>query len=332
MLKNYLKIAWRNLAKYKFISFINLFGLTVGLGCCLLILTYVLNELSYDRYNTNADRIYRVTRSFNNKDGIVSLHLGAIAPPFGPLLKHDFPEIEQTTRVLPAGTSPIRYKDKVFNEKNVYFVDEHFAEIFDVRTIEGNSRTALLNPYSIMLTEEAAHRYFGNDDPINKTVRLNNQLNCKITGVFRGFPPNSHFHPEIMISFNTLRDSAVYGEKNLLTNYGNNAFYTYLLLPQNSEAKNLDRQFPAFLDRNNAPDRRPFRLQGVKIYPAIHPETNGYPPPFVHLDEELEENGDISRIYIFGSVALFILLIACINYMNLSTARSALRAKEIGDP
>jgi putative ABC transport system permease protein len=329
MLRNYFKIAWRNLAKYKFISFINLFGLTVGLTCCLLILTYILNELSYDRYNSRADHIYRVTRSFNNKEGIVSLHLGAIAPPFGPLLKHDFPEIEQITRVLPGGTSPFRYKDKVFNEKNVYFVDEHFADVFDVHTVEGNPRTALLDPYSIMLTEEAAHRYFGNDDPINKTVRLNNQFNCKITGVFRDFPPNSHFHPEIMISFNTLRDSTVYGEKNLLTNYGNNAFYTYLLLPQNNDAKNLEKQFPAFLDRNMHPPGAPSDFKASKFtrlfiqkLTDIHLRS--------HLDEELEENGDISRIYIFGSVAFFILLIACINYMNLSTARSALRAKEIG--
>src|ERR1700742_2103264 len=116
MFKNYWTIAWRNLAKYKFISFINLFGLCAGLTCCLLILTYILHETSYDRYNTKADRIWRVTRSFNNKEGIVSLHLGAVAPPFGPLLRNDFPDIQKMTRVLEVGQTPIRYEDKIFNE------------------------------------------------------------------------------------------------------------------------------------------------------------------------------------------------------------------------
>src|ERR1700748_2430809 len=115
MLKNYLRIALRNLAKYKFISFINIFGLTIGLTCCLLILTYILHETSYDKYNRKADRIYRVTRSFNNKDGIVSLHLGAVAPPFGPLLQNEFPDIEKITRIFPSGTSPFRYEEKIFN-------------------------------------------------------------------------------------------------------------------------------------------------------------------------------------------------------------------------
>lgn len=117
MLKNYLKIAFRNLAKYKFISFINLFGLTVGLTCCLLILTYILHETSYDKYNSKADRIWRVTRSFNNKEGIVSLHLGSVAPPFGPLLQNDFPDIEKITRILGIGNLPMRYEEKIFTEK-----------------------------------------------------------------------------------------------------------------------------------------------------------------------------------------------------------------------
>src|ERR1700761_6378984 len=125
MLKNYLKIAFRNLTKYKFISFINLFGLTVGFTCCLLILTYILHETSYDRYNSKADRIWRVTRSFNNKEGIESLHLSAVAPPFGPLLKNDFPDIQQVTRLLNAGTSPFRYQEKIFNEKDGYFADNN---------------------------------------------------------------------------------------------------------------------------------------------------------------------------------------------------------------
>jgi putative ABC transport system permease protein len=330
MLRNYFKIAWRNLAKHKFISFINLFGLTVGLTCCLLILAYILNELSYDRYNSRADRIYRVTRSFLTKDGVENLHLSSIAPPFAPLLKNDFPDIQQITRVLPGNTTPFRYKDKIFNEQKAFFVDEHFADLFDVQIVEGSPKTALEAPYSVMLTEEAAKKYFGSEDPMNKVLRANNQFDCKVTGIFKAFPSNAHMHPEIMISFNTLRDSTIYGENNLLTNYGNNAFFTYFLVPENYPVhQRIEAQFPAFIDKNvhfpGAPSDYK-ASKGTRLFVQkltdIHLRS--------HLDDELEENGDITRVYIFGSIALFILLIACINYMNLSTARSALRAKEIG--
>ena len=139
MIKNYFKIAFRNLMKYKFISFINLFGLTIGLTCCLLILTYILNEISYDKYNKNAERIYRVTRSFNNEDGIVSLNLSTVSPPFGYYLPTDFPEIEKMTRLLNNGTTPLRYKDKLINEQNVFFADENLFDVFTVKVIKGKS-------------------------------------------------------------------------------------------------------------------------------------------------------------------------------------------------
>ncbi|MHA4811855.1 ABC transporter permease [Flavitalea flava] len=329
MLKNYLKIAVRNLMKYKFISFINLFGLTIGMACCLLILTYILHEVNYDKYNSRADRIYRVTRSFNNKDGIVSLHLGAVAPPFGPLLQNEFPDIQKITRILLAGTTPMRYEEKIFNEKNVYFADNNFFSVFDVILTKGNPATALADPFSIMLTENAARKYFGNEDPMNKVIRLNSKNNFKVTGIYKDFPSTAHLHPEILLSFNTLKDSAIYGEHNLLTNWGNNSFFTYLLFPKDYPAKNLEAQFPAFLDKNMpadyaGPGSKPSKF--TKLYlqklTDIHLRS--------HLDEEIEENSDISRVYIFGAIALFILLIACINYMNLSSARSTLRAKEIG--
>jgi len=329
MLKNYLKIAFRNLAKYKFISFINLFGLTVGLTCCLLILTYILHETSYDKYNKQADRIWRVTRSFNNKDGIVSLHLGSVAPPFGPLLQNDFPDIEKITRILGIGNHPMRYEEKIFTEKNICYADNDLFSVFDVPLLEGDRRNALTDPYSIIMTPEVARKYFGNTDPINKVVRLDNKYNFKVTGIFQPMPSNAHFHTQIMLSFNTLKDSAIYGEKGLAANWGNNSFFTYLLLPKNYPARRLEAQFPAFIDRHmpyNRKDPTTAPSKFTKLYlqrlTDIHLRS--------HLDDEMEENGDISRVYIFGAIALFILLIACINYMNLSTARSALRAKEIG--
>lgn len=172
MIKNYLKIAFRNLVKGKFISFINLFGLTMGLTCCLLIVAYISDELSFDTFNDKADRIYRVTRSFNTRDGAKVLHLSAIAPPAGPLLKNDFPDIEKMTRTLSNGNMSMKYGDKLFNENNAFFADENFFDFFTVPVLKGNPKTALADPYTIMLTEKMAKKYFGSEDPMNKIIRV----------------------------------------------------------------------------------------------------------------------------------------------------------------
>jgi len=328
MIKNYFKIAFRNLTKYKFISFINLFGLTIGLTCCLLITIYILNELSYDKYNKHADHIYRVTRSFNNEEGVVSLNLSTISPPFGYYLPGDFPDIKKMTRLLDNGTTPMKYGEKKFNEKNIFFADENLFDVFTVKVLKGNPQNALYDPFSVMLTEETAKKYFGDEDPMNKIIRYNSQFDFKVTGIYKAFPANAHLHPGMLLSFNTLKDTAIYGEKDLETNWGNNSFFTYLLMPDNFSPKQMISQFPAFVDRRMAGQEyvgkqaSKFTKLGLQKLTDIH--------LYSHTDYEAEANGDISRVYIFSAIALFILLIACINYMNLSTARSALRAKEIG--
>lgn len=330
MINNYLRSAWRNIARHKFISFINIFGLTTGITCCLLIITYIISELSYDRFNTNADRTYRVTRIFYSADGSENLHLSSIAPPFGPLLKVGFPDIEKVTRLYPTGTTVLKYKEKLFNEQNGFFADENFFDVFSVNVIKGDKRTALNDPYSIIVTDEIAKKYFGNEDPLNKTIILDNTKHeFKVTGVFEPFPSNSHVHPTILMSFNTLKDTAIYGEKQLETNYGNNSFYTYLLLPKNYNAEMISRQLSSFLNKYvhlqglppNVKTSQATKLTMQKLT-DIHLKS--------HLDDEIEPEGSITRVYIFSIIAVVILLIACINYMNLSTARSALRAREIG--
>jgi putative ABC transport system permease protein len=331
MIKNYLKIAYRNLKKYKFISFINIFGLTIGLACCLLILTYILHELSFDKYQPNANRVYRVTRTFLNPETkAVSLTLSTISPPFAPYLKNDFGEIEDLTRTLSYGTIPIKYEEKMFNEDNVMFADDRFFDFFKADAIEGDPKKALSEPYCVMMTEEMTKKYFGNEEPMNKIITLNfgNYFNFKVTGVYKAFPSNTHFHPEIMLSFNTLNDTLIYGAENLRTNWSNNSFFTYIRLPNHYDPKKLEAQFPGFLDKHMASQYTGKYKPSEGTSLALQKLTDIHLRS--HTDYEAEENGDIKRVYIFSAIALFILLIACINYMNLSTSRSTLRAKEIG--
>jgi putative ABC transport system permease protein len=330
MIRNYIKIAWRNITRHKFISAINISGLAIGLTCCLLIITYIINELSYDKFNANADRTYRVTRIFYDPNGVPNLHLSAVAPPFGPLLKTAFPDIQKMTRVLSDGTAILKYKDKLFDEKDAFFADENFSQIFSLDVVKGDRQNALTNPYSLMMTPEMAKKYFGNEDPINKSVIIDNTKHAFIvTGIFNPFPANAHMHPTMLMSFSTLRDTALYGEKQLETNFGNNAFYTYLLFPKDYNVASVEKQLPSFLDNyvhfpgasNTFKTSKGTSLTLQKLT-DIHLRS--------HLDDEIEENGDIKRVYIFSVIALFILVIACINYMNLSSARSVIRAKEIG--
>lgn len=325
MLRNYLLIAVRNLRKYKTFSFINITGVAVGLACFLLIALYVKDELSYDRYNAQADRIYRVTRTFLSSEGTPSLKLAQAAPPFGPLIKQDFPEVEEMVRTLD-NNALIRYGEHSFNEQDVFFAEANLFKVFDVSLVSGNPDRALENPFSILFSRPLAEKYFGNENPMGKTVRLNNQFDLTVTGVFEPLPAQAHMHPAFLVSFTTLNDNRVYGAEGLRTNWGNNSFNTYLLLKPSADPQRLEAAFPAFQNKyvppNDGRQASTFSVLNLQKLPTIHLQS--------HTDSEVEPTGDMSYIYLFSAIGLFILLIACINYMNLATARSAGRAKEVG--
>lgn len=333
MFRSYLLIAFRNLRKHKTFGLINIVGVAIGLACFLLIALYVKDELSYDRQHRHADRIYRVTRTFLSSDGAPSLRLAQAAPPFGPLLKQDFPEAEEVVRTLD-NNGLIRYKEHSFNEENIYFAEANLFKVFSFDIISGNPDKALENPFSIMLSRPMAEKYFGAENrtggpaesPIGKTVRLNNQYDLTVTGVFEPLPAQSHFHPSFLISFSTFNDPRIYGAEGLRTNWSNNSFNTYMLLKQHVDPKRIEAALPEFQNRHVPADggNKPstFSVLNLQKLTDIHLHS--------HTDSEVEPTGDISYIYLFSAIGLFILLIACINYMNLATARSAGRAREVG--
>ena len=329
MLKNYFKIALRNLRKNPGYSFINIFGLALGMGVSILILLYVQYEMSYDAYHDNSDRIVRVSREWFNQNGESSLHLGHVAPPFGPLLESDFDEtVEVAVRFLQI--SPLmRYEDKSFVENRFFFADPEIFEVFSWKMLKGDPATALTFPDGIVLTESTAEKYFGEEDPMGKSLELEfqgTQMPFQVKGIVEDVPSNSHFQFDFLASMEPVVQ--FYGGlEQMMQNYGSNNFATYLLLPEGYDYQKLQPQLPDFIDRHMAANQ-----QGVKASQGT--QLNLWPLTDIHLhsnlDSEIEANGNIEYVYLYTAIALFILLIACINFMNLSTARSSKRAVEVG--
>jgi putative ABC transport system permease protein len=337
MLFNYLKVALRSIIRNKLTSFITIAGLALALTSALLITFYVVDELSYDRHHPAADRLYRVTRYFYDQDGNASLRLANVAPPIGMLLRNDFPEIEKLCRLLPLNTTVTLQEEgeqyKSFREANIFLSEPEIFDMFDITLTEGNESTALEKPFTILLSEPTAEKYFGTTQVQGKTMQVfGNPL--QITGVFKPFRAQSHFHPDFLISFNTLNDSTIYGRRALETNWGNNSFGTYFLLKEGEQATVLESQLPDFLDkhfgtfvRSNADASPGFvaskvtSLQLQKVT-DIHLHS--------HLDDELEPPGNMNTVYLMGIIGLFIILIASFNFINLSTAQATKRSKEVG--
>lgn len=329
MFKNYFKIVFRNARKHPMYVLINLIGLAIGMAVSILILLYVQFELSYDKYHPEADRIFRVSRAWNNADGQTSLHLGHTAPPFGPLLKSDFPEDVEVSARLFNFNPLIKSGGNSFEEERFFFADTEAFELFSWEIVAGEGKSALEEADGIVLSESTAKRYFGNDNAVGKELLASldgQEMTFQVRGVMKDMPENSHFHVDFLASMVPVIQ--FYGGlEPFMSNFGSNNFSTFIRLRPGLDYKAFEAKLPALIDRHMGENQAGIPVSKetrLMLWPIgdVHLYSN--------LDSEIEPNGNIDYVYVYLAVAFFILLIACINFMNLSTARSSLRSMEVG--
>ncbi len=328
MLHNYLKIAYRNLLRSKAFSAINIVGLSFGLATCMMIGLFVLDELSFDRFHEKADRIVRVT--FRADMGGNKIEEANVMPPTAKTLQRDYPEVLEATRLRTAGAFIIKKEEDIFKEEGVAFADSNFFQVFSFPLVSGNAKTALVKPNTLVISEKMARKYFGNEDPIGKTLSAKNYKEVmEVTGVMVDMPTNSHMKFDFLIAMAGRDDAKA-------NSWMQSEFYTYLVLPEDYDYRQLEAKLPQMVEKYFGPGIQQafgmsfskFKQEGNDLGLFLQPLTD------IHLrsdfDYDIAASGDIRYVYIFGAVALFMLLIACINFMNLSTAGSSKRAREVG--
>ncbi len=316
MFKNYLKIALRSMKRHKIYSFLNITGLTIGMTCFILILLWVQDELSFDKFHENANQLYRVITEQHHSGQVT--RTSETQFPLAVALKNDFPEISNSARLLTKwGNKFIKYKSNSFNENRVFFADPSFLEMFSFPLQKGDPETALLEPYSIVLTQETAYKYFKNEDPIGKILQIdyfNKLTDFKVTGILKNIPHNSHLQFDFLLPFHLFDYSDVADPWSTVDNY-----QTYVLLNKYASLKEINQKIADYKSKH---------------VPGSHDKYYLQPLTRIHLYSDVKfdspANSDIRYVYFFTVISIFILLIACINFMNLSTARSANRAKEVG--
>ncbi|MBD0289564.1 MAG: ABC transporter permease, partial [Flavisolibacter sp.] len=333
MIRNYFKIAWRNLKKNKLFSFINIFGLSIGLTCCMLIAVYIFNELNYDTHHVYKHRLYQLGTDFMNEgeEKPAANTSGGV----GRLMQQEFPEIEKTARLMRLWRDDktlFQYSDesgtaKSFYEKQGYLADSTFFQILTYRFKEGNPQTALAQPGSVVLSEEIAAKLFGNKPALDKVLRISSSTHgdhdYKVTGVYKEPATPSHIDARFVMTFRGGNMDDFANDNPSLVD--NNMFYTYVLLKEGADAKKLESKFPAFINTHMGEE---LRNSGRKRKHFLTPIQD------VYLNSGIEENvtpgGSKTSLFILASIAILTLIIACINFMNLSTSGSSKRAAEVG--
>jgi putative ABC transport system permease protein len=326
MIKSYLTIGFRSLVKNKVFYFVNIFGLSIGLACCMLIGAYVYSELTYDTYPEHAKDIYRVELHLLENGSWTDY--SCVDFGVGPGISNAYPEVVSFTRVSKWFQPYLHYKEAVFKEKNLAVVDFNFLQFFSLPLVSGNDRTALTEPNSIVITKAFAQKYFGSEDPIGKVLNAGSQGELKVTGLIDKVPEQSHFHFDAFLSGSTFK-----GRRESWSNIGD---FTYLRLSENSNPQELQNKFPGLVMKHVVPEiQQDMGTTLEEAQKAVNTFVFSLQPLskihlYSHTSDELAANGDIKYIYIFGALAIFILLLACVNFINLSTATSASRAREVG--
>lgn len=321
MFRTFLRITFRNLFRQKGHSLINILGLAIGIACSILIILFVSYELGYDKYNKHHDRIFRI--AVDGLAGNTAIYQTYTPAPLPAALLKEFPEIENVTRISRWNEVKTRYQDNVFSEDQIFLVDSSFLEIFSFNMVKGDMETALAEPFSIVLTESMVTKYFADEDPINKVMQFDT-LHFKVTGVIEDVPDQSHFHFDFLIPLTSI-DGLYNG-----TTWWWNEFNTYLMINRETDYRDLEAKFPDFVKKYlfEGKDYDELVKSGNKWEYYLQPLTD------IHLNSdiagEFEPNGNETYIYIFWVVAVFILVMACINFMNLTTAKSTRRAREVG--
>ena len=330
MLRNYLKIAWRNLLRNRAFAAINIVGLAIGMATCLLIGLFVFDELSYDRFHTNADRIYRVV--LRGKLNGEQIREANVMPPVAQTLQSRFPEVQQTMRLRGVGLPRLTYGEKSFREDKFAYADSTLFQVFTLPLLTGNPQTALTQPNTVVITTKTAQRYFGNADPMGKVLTMDNgRATFTITGVMDNVPRNSHFQFDLFASMASLPEASQ-------TNWLQSNFFTYLLLPDGYDYRRLEAKLRPVVQTHMVPPLEKvlgiggaeFGKKGTDIGLFLQPLIDIHLHSDLKPETDLEPGGDIRYVYLFGAIAVFVLLLAGINFTNLSTAGATKRAKEVG--